>query len=206
MNIGSSLRAQGAEIDIELLARGIRDTMASNATLMTQQEMMETLRAWQTEIRNKRMEQQKAEGDKQRKVGDDWLAANAKKAGVITLPSGLQYKVLTSGTGKSPTTNDVVRAHYRGTLTDGTEFDTSYTRGQPLVTTLDRIIPGWREALLKMKVGDKWQVFIPSSLSYGERGFPPKIPPHAALVFDMELVGIDEGAAKTAAVSATPNK
>lgn len=203
MNIGGSLKAQGAEIDVDLLARGLRDVLSSNNTLLSQQEMMETLRAWQTEIRNKRLEQQKAEGEKLRKIGDDWLAENAKKPGVITLPSGLQYKVLAAGSGKTPTTNDVVRAHYRGTLIDGTEFDSSYTRGQPLITSLDRVVPGWREALLKMKVGDKWQVFIPSVLGYGERGFPPKIPPHAALVFEMELIGIDEGAAAAANATKT---
>jgi FKBP-type peptidyl-prolyl cis-trans isomerase FklB len=195
MSIGSSLKMQGAEIDLNLLTQGIKDTLSTNQTLLTQQEMQDTLRTWQTEMRTKRMEQQKVEGDKNKKVADAFLAENAKKPGVTTLPSGLQYKVLASGSGKTPTTNDLVKAHYKGTLIDGTEFDSSYTRGQPFTSPVTRVIKGWTEALLKMKVGDKWMLFIPPDLAYGERGSPPKIGPNAALIFEMELLGVEENKA-----------
>jgi FKBP-type peptidyl-prolyl cis-trans isomerase FklB len=192
MSIGSSLKMQGADVDVDLVSKAIKDTLGGGQTLLTQQEMQDTLRNWQMEMRNKRMEQQKVEGSKNQKEGEAFLVANAKKPGVITLPSGLQYKVLTAGTGKTPTSNDTVRAHYKGTLIDGTEFDSSYTRGQPFVTPVTRVIAGWTEALLKMKVGDKWQLFIPGNLAYGERGMPPKIGSSAVLIFEMELLGIEE--------------
>jgi len=192
MSIGGSLKFQGAEVDIDLVAKGIKDSLSTNKTLLTQQEMQDILRVWQTEIRSKRMEQQKVEGEKNKQAGEAFLAANAKKEGVITLPSGLQYKVLAAGAGKTPASNDVVKAHYKGTLIDGTEFDSSYTRGQPFTTPVNRVIPGWTEALTKMKVGDKWQLVIPGSLAYGERGMPPKIGPNAVLIFEMELLGIED--------------
>jgi FKBP-type peptidyl-prolyl cis-trans isomerase FklB len=191
MSVGSSLKAQGAEIDLDLLAKGMKDALSGGPTLLTQQEMQETLKAWQMERRNKFMEQQKVQVEKNKKEGEAYLAENGKKPGVTTLPSGLQYKVLASGTGKTPQSNDVVKAHYKGTLIDGTEFDSSYTKGQPFVTPVNRVIAGWTEALTKMKVGDKWQLFIPSSLGYGERGSPPKIGPGATLIFEMELLGIE---------------
>jgi FKBP-type peptidyl-prolyl cis-trans isomerase len=202
MSIGGSLKMQGAEVDVDLVARALKDSLSGTNTLLTQQEMQETLRAWQTEMRSKRMEQQKAAGDKNKKEGEAFLAENAKKPGVVVLPSGLQYKVLASGTGKVPTSNDTVKAHYKGTLMDGTEFDSSYTRGQPFITPVTRVIPGWTEALTKMKVGDKWQLFIPGNLAYGERGMPPKITPNAVLVFEMELLGIED--AKDQAKPAAP--
>ncbi|MBI5383438.1 MAG: FKBP-type peptidyl-prolyl cis-trans isomerase [Verrucomicrobia bacterium] len=201
MSIGSSLKAQGADVDPDVLVKGIRDTLAGK-TVINEQEMRTTLMTWQTEIRNKRTEQQKVQGEKNKKEGEDFLGANAKKEGVVTLPSGLQYKVLASGKGKTPTTNDTVRAHYKGTLIDGTEFDSSYTRGQPFITPVTRVIKGWTEALTKMKVGDKWQLFIPPALAYGERGAGAKIGPNAALIFEMELLGIEE--AKEPAAVVTP--
>jgi FKBP-type peptidyl-prolyl cis-trans isomerase FklB len=205
MSIGGSLKMQGAEVDVDTIAKAIKDTLAGSPTLLTQQEMQETLRAWQMESRNKRMEQMKVQGEENKKKGEAFLAENAKKPGVIVLPSGLQYKVLTSGTGKSPTTNDVVKAHYKGTLIDGTEFDSSYTRGQPFTSPVTGVIKGWTEALLKMKVGDKWQLFIPGNLAYGERGMGPKIGPNAVLIFEMELLGVEENKAPAAsAAPATP--
>jgi len=198
MSIGTSLKMQGADVDVDLVARAIKDLLSGKETLLNQQEMQDTLRAWQTEMRNKRMEQQKVAGDKNKKEGETFLAENGKKPGVTTLPSGLQYKVLASGTGPMPTSNDTVRAHYKGTLIDGTEFDSSYSRGTPFVTPVTRVIPGWTEALLKMKVGDKWQLFIPGNLAYGERGMPPKITPNAVLIFEMELLGIEPPKASAA--------
>jgi FKBP-type peptidyl-prolyl cis-trans isomerase FklB len=195
MNIGSGMKMQGIDIDVDLLVKGLRDAYSGGATLLTQQEMQETYRAWQMEMRNKFMEKQKAAGDENTKKGEAFLAENAKKPGVITLPSGLQYKVLASGSGKTPTSNDVVKAHYRGTLIDGTEFDSSYTTGQPLVRPVTGLIKGWTEALLKMKVGDKWQLFIPSSLAYGDRPMGQKIGPNSVLIFEMELLGVEENKA-----------
>ena len=148
------------------------------------------------EMRNKRMELQKVQGDKNKKEGEAFLAANAKKEGVTVLPDGLQYKVLTAGTGKIPGSNDTVKVHYKGTLIDGTEFDSSYTRGQPMVTPVTRLIAGWTEALLKMHVGDKWQLVVPANLAYGDRGVAPKIGPGAVLIFEMELLSIEEAKAQ----------
>lgn len=188
MNIGSSIKAQGVDIDLSLLTRGIQDTIASNKMLLTQQEMQEAFMAWQAEMRNKR----NAQAEENKKKGEAFLAENAKKPGVVVLPSGLQYKVITSGNGtKSPASNDVVKAHYKGTLIDGTEFDSSYTRGQPFNSPANRVIPGWTEALLKMKPGDKWQLFVPGNLAYGERGRPPKIGPNAVLIFEMEMIDFE---------------
>jgi FKBP-type peptidyl-prolyl cis-trans isomerase FklB len=181
MNTGMYLKSQGADVDLDLLLQGIKDTLglSTNQPLLSVQQMKENWGAYQVELRKKQADRDKA-----------FLVENAKKPGVVQLPSGLQYKVIAAGTGKSPTTNDVVQAHYRGTLIDGTEFDNSYTRGQPMTTPLTRLIPGWTEALLKMKVGDRWELCIPSELAYRERGRPPRIPPNATLLFEMELVGI----------------
>ncbi len=192
MSIGSSIKMQGADVNVDVLARAIKDVLSSNQTLLTQQEMQDTLRTWQTEMRNKRMEQMKAQAEEGKKKGKEFLDENAKKPGVITLPDGLQYKVLASGSGKSPTSNETVKVHYKGTLIDGTEFDSSYSKGQPWTTPVTRVIKGWTEALLKMKVGDKWQLFVPSDLAYGDRGMPPKIPPGSTLIFEMELLGVEE--------------
>ena len=125
------------------------------------------------------------------KAGENWLVENAKKPGVKTMPDGLQYKVLVAGKGPQPKPSDSVSAHYKGTLTDGTEFDSSYTRGQPLTIPVLGVIAGWQEALTNMHVGDKWELYIPGALAYGERGSPPKIGAHATLVFEMELLGIE---------------
>jgi FKBP-type peptidyl-prolyl cis-trans isomerase FklB len=201
MSIATQLKSQGAEVDVDLVAKAMKDVLSGGSTLMTQQEMQETMRAWQMEMRNKYMEKQKVEGEKNKKEGEAFLAENAKKPGVISLPDGLQYKVLVAGTGKSPTSNDVVKAHYKGTLIDGTEFDSSYSRGQPFTTPVTRVIRGWTEALLKMKVGDKWQLFIPGNLAYGERGSPPKIGPNAVLIFEMELLGVEENKAPASATT-----
>lgn len=198
MNIGNTLKMQGADVDVNLIARGIKDQMAGGETLLTAQEAQEALRAWQMEMRNKHMQKQKVEGEENKKKGEAFLAENAKKEGVKTLPSGLQYQVLASGTGPTPKSNDVVRAHYRGTLIDGTEFDSSYTRGQPFVTAANRVIRGWTEALTHMKVGDKWKLFIPPDLAYGEHGMPPKIGPSQVLIFELELLGIEQPKASPA--------
>jgi FKBP-type peptidyl-prolyl cis-trans isomerase FklB len=200
VNIGNSMKMQGADVDIEQVAAGMRDMLGGKAKL-TEAEVRETLMAWQQDLRAKRMEKQKVEGEANRKAGEEWLANNAKKPGVKTMPSGLQYKVLVAGKGAKPQPSDTISAHYKGTLTDGTEFDSSYSRGQPLSIPVLGVIAGWQEALTNMSVGDKWELYIPGNLAYGERGSPPKIGSHATLVFEMELLGIEtpkEGGATAA--------
>jgi FKBP-type peptidyl-prolyl cis-trans isomerase FklB len=190
VNIGNSMKMQGAEVNPDQVATGLRDALAGK-TKLTEQEVRETLMAWQQELRGKRMEKMKVEGEANKKAGEAWLAANAKKPGVKTTSSGLQYKVLTSGSGPQPKPEDTISAHYKGTLTDGTEFDSSYTRGKPLSIPVRGVIAGWQEALTNMHVGDKWELYIPGNLGYGERGSPPKIGANATLVFEMELLGIE---------------
>jgi FKBP-type peptidyl-prolyl cis-trans isomerase len=186
-----SVKQQGAEINIDEVINGLRDGTAGKGKL-DEKQMRETLTAFSQQLRTKRMESMRAEGEKNKKAGEEWLAANAKKPGVKAMPDGLQYKVLVPGKGPQPKAGDRVSAHYKGTLTDGTQFDSSYERGQPLVTsTLGGVIPGWLEALTNMHVGDKWELYIPSQLAYGEQGRPPKIPPSAPLVFELELLGIE---------------
>ena len=201
VNIGTSMKTQGADINADEVSNGLRDALAGKAKL-TEQEVRETLMAWQQDLRTKRMEKMKVEGEANKKAGEDWLAANAKKPGVKTMPDGLQYKVLVTGKGPQPQASDTVSAHYKGTLTDGTEFDSSYSRGQPLTLPVMGVIAGWQEALTNMHVGDKWELYIPGNLAYGERGSPPKIGANATLVFEMELLSIQppqEGAAPAGA-------
>ena len=190
VNIGNSMKSQGAEINADDVAAGLRDALAGKAKL-TEAEVRETLMAWQTELRAKRSEKSKIEGEANKKAGEAWLTANAAKPGVKSMPDGLQYKVLVAGKGPQPKPSDNVSAHYKGTLTDGTEFDNSYTRGKPLTIPVLGVIAGWQEALTNMHVGDKWELYIPGNLAYGERGSPPKIGANATLVFEMELLGIE---------------
>jgi FKBP-type peptidyl-prolyl cis-trans isomerase FklB len=163
---------------------------------MTEQEVNETMMNFQKDMMAKQQARMKELGEKNKKEGEAFLAENKKKEGVITLPSGLQYKVMKEGDGKTPIVNDVVTVHYRGTLIDGKEFDSSYTRGQPASFPVKGVIPGFSEALQLMKTGSKWQLFIPSNLAYGERGAGDEIGPNAALIFDIELISIKEGTSK----------
>jgi FKBP-type peptidyl-prolyl cis-trans isomerase len=190
-NIANSMKQQDADLNPDVLAQGLRETLGGTSKL-SEAEIRETLMTFNQELRNKRMEKLKVEGEKNKKVGEEWLAANAKKPGVKTSATGLQHKELVAGKGQQVKAGDRVSVHYKGTLTDGTTFDSSYERGQPFVTsTLGGVIPGWLEALTNMNVGDKWELYIPSNLAYGEQGRPPKIPPSAPLVFEMEVLGIE---------------
>ncbi len=182
-NLGNNLRNQGAEPNVEQFISGLRDSLA-NKSKLTETETREAYIAWQQDVRSKRME-------KNKKVGDDFLAKKSGESGVKKFPSGLLYKVVTTGKGAQPKPDDRVSAHYRGTLIDGTEFDSSYSRGKPLVSPVRGLIAGWQEALTNMHVGDKWELYIPANLGYGERGSPPKIGPNAALIFEMELLSIE---------------
>lgn len=189
MDIGTKLKAQEIDVDPDLLARGIKDVMSGQATLLTPEQARETLGGLQKELAAKAEEHRKEVAEKNKKEGEAFLAANGKKKGVVTLPSGLQYRILKTGTGPSPKKTDTVETQYRGTLIDGTEFDSSYKRGRPAVFPVNGVIAGWTEALQRMKVGGKWRLFIPPELAYGERGAGP-IGPNATLVFDVELLSI----------------
>jgi FKBP-type peptidyl-prolyl cis-trans isomerase FklB len=152
--------------------------------------MQVTMAAWQKEMMAKATETQKKAGEKNKKEGDTFLAENKKKPGVVTLPSGLQYKILKEGTGPTPKATDTVVTQYRGTLINGKEFDSSYKRNQPATFPCNQVIAGWTEALQKMKVGSKWQLFVPSNLGYGENGAGGDIGPNATLIFEVELIDI----------------
>jgi FKBP-type peptidyl-prolyl cis-trans isomerase FklB len=205
MNVGKGLAAnlrQGSvEVDQAILLRGLKDALTGGKMLLTDDEAKTVLTQLQTEMRARQQEKMKVEQEKMKaaaeenkKEGAEFLAANKIKDGVVTLPSGLQYKILTEGTGPKPTATDTVSCNYRGTLTNGTEFDSSYKRGQPLSIQVNGVIRGWTEALQLMPVGSKWQLFIPSDLGYGDRGSGAVIGPGATLVFEVELLSIQDKA------------
>ena len=189
MNIGRDLKRNDVPVDPELYLRGLKDSLSGGKTLLTDEEATQVMNAFRAELREKQTAKQREVGDKNKKDGEAFLAANKAKEGVKTTPSGLQYKAIVQGTGKVPTTNDTVTTHYRGTLIDGTEFDNSYKRGEPASFPVTGVIKGWTEALQMMPVGSKWQLFIPAEIAYGERG-RPGIPPNSTLLFDIELLDI----------------
>jgi FKBP-type peptidyl-prolyl cis-trans isomerase FklB len=192
MDIGMTLKNQSIDVDPAILARGIRDSISGQKPLMTEQEIRDTIAAFQKNMMAKQQEAMKQAADKNKKEGDVFLAENKKKEGVKTLPSGLQYKVIKAGTGKKPKAADTVTTNYRGTLIDGTEFDSSYKRGKPVTFAVNGVIPGWTEALQLMEEGAKWQLFVPSHLAYGERGAGGQIGPNATLIFEVELISIQD--------------
>lgn len=198
MNLGTSLHKQGVEVDPVLVGQGLRAALAGGKTLLTNEEAQAALMAVQNDLRKKQMEKMQVAGEANKKEGDAFLTANKAKEGVTTLPSGLQYKVLKAGTGAKPTASDTVVCNYRGTLINGTEFDSSYKRGQPATFPVGGVIKGWTEALQLMPVGSKWQLFIPSGLAYGERGAGGDIGPNATLIFEVELMSIQEKKAEEA--------
>ncbi len=190
-NIANSLKQQGIEINQELLLKGITDIFSGKKPLLSKQEVQQNLNAFRKERKAKMQKARKRQARKNMAQGEVFLAKNEKKEGVVTLPSGLQYKVVKPGTGDTPKSTDQVTTHYRGTLIDGTEFDSSYARGEPATFPVNGVIAGWTEALQLMKVGAKWQLFIPGDLAYGKRGAAGgKIPPNATLIFDIELLSI----------------
>ncbi|MCI7598836.1 MAG: FKBP-type peptidyl-prolyl cis-trans isomerase [Prevotella sp.] len=182
-SIGMQLRQMGAEeLDINEFATGVGDALADK-TAMEPAEIQAVI----NEYFNRKTEEQSR---KAKSAGEDFLAANAKKEGVVTLPSGLQYQVLREGNGKRPKATDQVRCHYEGTLINGTVFDSSYKRGEPAVFGLNQVIKGWTEGVQLMQEGAKYRFFIPYDLAYGERGAGQQIPPFAALIFDVELIEV----------------
>jgi FKBP-type peptidyl-prolyl cis-trans isomerase FklB len=187
-NIGSDLKKQSIDIDPHILAKGIQDALAGQKPLLTEKEIQEVMATFQKEMMAKQAEVAK----KNKEAGEAFLAENKRKEGVKKLPSGLQYMVIKAGKGKKAKLNDTVTVNYRGTLIDGTEFDSSYRRGKPVTFQVSDVIPGWTEALQLMEEGAKWQIFVPSNLAYGERGEGGVIGPNATLIFEIELISIQE--------------
>jgi FKBP-type peptidyl-prolyl cis-trans isomerase len=190
LDIGRNMKRQMIDVDIQKLTRGIQDALADAKPLMTDQEMQECMTEFQKEVMARLEENSRKQGEKNKKEGDAFLAENKKKTGVKTLPSGLQYKIITEGKGRKPKATDTVVTHYRGTLLDGKEFDSSYKRGEPATFPVNRVIPGWVEALQLMKEGSKWQLFIPGELAYGPQGAGQDIGPNATLIFEVELIKV----------------
>ena len=190
MNLGTNLHKQSIEVDPAIVLRGLKDALAAGKTMLTDDEARAALMQLTADVRKKQEAKMKVAGDASKKVGTEFLAANKAKDGIVTLPSGLEYKILTEGTGPKPVATDSVVCNYRGTLINGTEFDSSYKRGQPATFPVNGVIKGWTEALQLMPVGSKWQLFVPSDLAYGERGPSPEIGPNATLIFEVELLSI----------------
>lgn len=191
LDIGSYFKTLGQDLDLEILRQGMMDSYDGNKPLLTQEETA----AIQQQFAQKQQEKQIKDAlemiTKNNKAAEDFLKENGAKEGVITTKSGLQYKVITQGEGPKPKAEDTVKVHYKGTLLDGTEFDSSYARNEPAVFPLNQVIPGWTEAVQLMNVGSKFQLFLPPNLAYGDRGAPPVIEPGSMLVFDVELLGIE---------------
>jgi FKBP-type peptidyl-prolyl cis-trans isomerase len=195
MNFGTGLREnltrQSVDVDLHLLVQGFQDALNGNKTLLTEEEAKAALTQLQAAVRAKAEESQKLAGEANKKEGDAFLAANKTKDGVITLPDGLQYKILTPGTGAKPAATDTVSCNYRGTLINGKEFDSNAKAGKPITFQVNGVIKGWTEALQLMPVGSKWQLWIPSDLAYGPQQRGPDIGPNSTLIFEVELVGIE---------------
>lgn len=194
IDTATKLKNLPVSVDLDLFIKGVKDGLSGTKPLMTEQEISETLMGLQKEITVKSEEQKKALAQKNKKEGEAFLAENKKKEGVITLPSGLQYKVLKEGTGKSPMDNDTVLIHFSSTLIDGTTVleDTGKSFSEPLAFPVKGPIPGWTEALKLMKEGAKWQLFIPPNLAFAERGSGTLIGPNATLIFEVELISVRE--------------
>jgi FKBP-type peptidyl-prolyl cis-trans isomerase len=189
-NVAKSLKRSQIDVDPALLLRGFKESFNGEKLLLTDEEMKEVLTKLQADTKAKLEAKAKAAAETNKKEGEDFLAANKSKEGVEALPDGLQYKVLKQGDGPKPTAIDTVECNYRGTLINGTEFDSSYKRGQPVTFAVGQVIKGWGEILQLMPVGSKYQVFIPSVLAYGPRGTGADIGPNSTLVFEIELLSI----------------
>jgi FKBP-type peptidyl-prolyl cis-trans isomerase FklB len=202
VNVGKSLHRDSIDVEPKIVLQGLEDALADGKLLLTDDEMKTVMTALQTKVRQQLEEKRLAQAETSQKDGAAFMAANATKEGVVTLPSGLQYKIMVAGTGPKPTATDSVVCNYRGTLLDNTEFDSSYKRGQPVTINVGGVIKGWTEALQLMPVGSKWQLFIPPNLAYGDRGQGP-IGPNATLIFEVELLSI-QPKTPPAAAPATP--
>lgn len=197
VDMARSLRTQGLDVDLDLVVRGMRAEMSGEKLLLSDEELKIVRNRTKNEAQRRQIEERqrlakarKTTGEENRKAGEAFLAENRLKEGVVALPSGLQYRILKAGEGKTPTEAHTVEVHYKGSLVDGKVFENSYAKGKPATVRVKEVIPGWREALKLMPVGSKWQLFIPSELAYGKKGSGRLIGPNAALVFEVELLAI----------------
>lgn len=200
LNLGKSLKTNDIQANIDLIVKGLRDGLGGGAALLTDEEMQTTMQTLQTQVSAQQEAKHKALGEKNKAEGEAFLAKNKEKPGVKTTASGLEYEVISEGTGSMPKPTDSVTVNYKGTLMDGTVFDSSYDRKEPVTFVLNQVIPGWTEGVQLMKVGSKYKFYIPSALGYGERGAGNTIGPNAPLVFEVELISI--GAPQPAAAPA----
>jgi FKBP-type peptidyl-prolyl cis-trans isomerase len=193
VDIARSFELRGIEPDVDLVIKGLKDELSGRPLLVPEQELRGVLTAFRHELIRRQWSAAKTAAEENKKKGEAFLAENAKKEGVVTLPSGLQYEILQAGNGRKPREGDTVTCNYRGTLVDGSELDRSED-GKPATFKLSEVIPGWREALQLMPVGSKWRLFIPPGLAYGEQGADARIGPNATLIFEVELVSIGDPA------------
>jgi FKBP-type peptidyl-prolyl cis-trans isomerase FklB len=196
-SMGSSFKKDELQMNLEMFQKGIEDGYTGSEQVLNEEEISETMMAFQQKMRAKkqaeymqRMEERKKQGEANKEEGKNFLEENKTKEGVVVLESGLQYRILEEGTGASPKATDTVKCHYKGTTIDGEEFDSSYKRDEPATFAVNRVIKGWSEGLQLMKEGGKWQFFIPSELAYGERGAGQNIGPNQVLIFEVELLEI----------------
>jgi UDP-GlcNAc:undecaprenyl-phosphate/decaprenyl-phosphate GlcNAc-1-phosphate transferase len=190
VNLIGNFKQQGIDIDLDFVIKGMQDAFLGRKSPMTDEELRTCINTYQTEVRQKQSKARAMATESNKKEGEAFLAENGKQEGVVTLQSGLQYRIIKAGEGMKPTDKDAVVCHYRGSLISGAEFDSSYRKGHPGTFKINSVIPGWREALLLMPVGSTWQIFVPSQLAYGERGMSPSIGPNATLIFEIELIAI----------------
>ncbi len=190
IDIIKNLKAQGVEIDLDAFVQGMRDSQSGAKPALSDQEMRQAKSKYQLKARERRLAEAERIAKENKAKGEAFLAENAKKPGVVTTDSGLQYKIIKPGTGKTPTLNDTVVTHYRGTLIDGREFDSSYKRNQPATFPVKGVIKGWTEALQLMKEGAKWELYIPSELAYGKSRRSELIQPNSTLIFEIELLEV----------------
>lgn len=198
LNIGKNMKQQDVDVNVDFVSQGMKDALSGATPLMNDGQAKAAMDEFQKEYTARREEQRTKQADANAKAGEEFLAENGKKSGVTTLPDGMQYQVITEGAGEKPKVTDTVKVNYKGTLTNGKEFDSSEKNGGPVTFALNQVIPGWTEALQLMKVGAKYRFWIPAKLAYGAQGCPPVIEPNSTLVFEIELISIEKpaGAAK----------
>lgn len=190
VNLIGNFKQQGVDIDLDVVMQGMRDAAAGGKLLLSEDELRQAITQYQTKIRQKRGQETVKPAVDNRAAGEAFLAENKEKEGVVTLESGLQYKILKAGDGRKPTLEDTVECQYRGFFINGNEFDSSYGNERPLLFKVAEMIAGWRQALPLMPTGSKWQLFVPAPLAYGERGKGGSIGPNTTLIFEVELLAI----------------